>query len=310
MTSPIVRPAALRPGDIVRLVSPSGPPQEEKTAAGIALLESWGLTVEVSEHAYDRMGYLAGTDEVRAAEFNAALRDPKVRAVVCTRGGYGATRMVDHVDFDAVARDPKLVVGYSDITALHGALYSRCGLVSVHGPVASTFANGHSDVVAAEWRDALTSIDPIIVTPSDDEETKVLTRGDAPVSGPLLGGNLSLMGDAVGTPTQPDYTGAVVFCEEINEEPYRVDRILTQLRRSGAFDGIAGIVFGQFTDCVDDDWSWDVVDVLRDRFADFDVPMLGGLPLGHGADPMTVAFGAEAVLDPVSRVLTVQPAVR
>ncbi|MGH8791021.1 MAG: S66 peptidase family protein, partial [Stackebrandtia sp.] len=263
MTSPIIRPPAVRPGDTVRLVAPSGSPKEEAAAAGIELLKGWGLNVEVSEHAFDRVGYLAGDDEVRASEFNAALRDPNVRAVMCIRGGYGASRMVDQVDFDAARRDPKPVTGYSDITVLHTALYARSGLVGIHGPVVNTFSAGHSPAVADEFRRALTTTDPITIVPSDDEATKVLTRGETAVSGRLLGGNLSLIVDAVGTPTFPGYEGAILFCEEINEEPYRVDRILTQLRRSGALDGVAGIALGQFTDCVDEDWSWDVVDVLR-----------------------------------------------
>lgn len=311
MSAPVViRPPRLRPGDTVRLVSPSGPPEPGRLDAGIALLKSWGLDVQVSPHAYDRVGYLAGDDRIRATELNAALRDPRVRGVFCTRGGYGVSRMVDAVDFDAVRADPKPVVGYSDITALFNGLYVHGGVCGVHGPVLNTFSGDRDASVAAALRSAVMTDAPVRLGQHPDEPTGVLTRGAATVTGRLLGGNLSLVVDAVGTPTCPDYTGAILFCEEVNEEPYRLDRILTQLRRAGTLDGIVGIALGQFTGCVDTDWDWDVLDVLRDRLGDLAVPILGGLRFGHGTDPLTVPFGTIATLDPVSGTLTGESPVR
>lgn len=310
MTSRTVRPAAVRPGDTVRLVSPSGPTSRDRVAAGIAMLESWGLRVEVPDHVFDSYGYLAGSDAVRVAEFNAALRDPNVRAIMCTRGGYGASRIVDNIDFEAAAADPKPVAGYSDITAILNALYVHCGITGVHGPVMTTFAAERAPATAEAFRRALMSPHPAILAKRETETAVPLTKGTTAVTGTLLGGNLSLMVDAVGTSNCPDYRGAIVFCEEVNEEPYRIDRIWTQLRRSGALDGVSGFALGQFTSCVDDDWDTDVLDMLRDRLNDFDVPILGGLPFGHGDDPLTVPFGTEATLDPVAGTLTAQAAVR
>lgn len=310
MTPNPLRPRALRPGDPVAVLSPSGPPKPEQVRRGVALLEGWGLRVRVSPRAFDVHGYLAGDDETRLAELNAALRDPAVRGIFCARGGYGLSRMVDRVDFAAAASDPKIVVGYSDITALFCGLYVHSGVTSVHGPVVITFGkDGLDPVVGDSLRAAVMTTEPVVLTPDAAEPSAALTRGDAPVTGRLLGGNLSLLVDAVGTPTCPDYRGAIVFCEEINEEPYRVDRILTQLRRSGTLDGIAGIALGQFTSCGDDDWDWGVVDTLRDRLADLDVPVLGGIPIGHGDNPRTIPFGTTATLDPVARVLTAAAAV-
>lgn len=309
MTSGVVRPPAVRPGDTVAVVSPSGPPRPDKIAAGVALLEGWGLRVKVSPHACDRVGYLAGHDQVRVDELNAALRDPQVRAVVCTRGGYGASRIIDQVDFDAVSRDPKPVTGYSDITALFNAIFVHSGVAGIHGPVLTTFSGDHDAETARSFHDALFSSAPITLAPRDGEESAALTRGDTAVSGPLLGGNLSLVVDAVGTASCPDYSGAILFCEEINEEPYRLDRIWTQLRRSGVLNEVAGFALGQFTSCVDTDWDWDVVDVLRDRLAEYDVPVLGGLPFGHGDNPRTVPFGTWATLDPAAGTLTAEAAV-
>lgn len=308
-TTPVTRPPRLRRGDTVRLVSPSGPPRPGRLDTGIALLRSWGLDVEVSSHSYDRYGYLAGDDATRSAELNAALRDPRVRGVFCNRGGYGATRMIDTIDFAAVRADPKPVVGYSDITAVFNALYVRAGIAALHGPVTISFKPDTDPMVGEALRSAVMTDAPVTLRPHPDEPTGALTQGTAAVSGRLLGGNLSLVVDAVGTDSCPDYTGAILFCEEINEEPYRLDRILTQLRRSGTLAGIVGIALGQFTKCTDDDWDWDVVDVLRDRLGDLGVPILGGLRFGHGADPMTVPFGTTATLDPVAGTLTAEAAV-
>lgn len=307
--SVVIRPPRLRPGDTVRLVSPSGPPDSGKLESGIALLKSWDLDVQVSPHAYDRHGYLAGDDATRAAELNAALCDPRVRGLFCTRGGYGVSRMVDEVDFDAVRADPKPVVGYSDITALFNALYVHGGVCGVHGPVLNTFSSDQDASVAEALRAAVMTDAPVRLSPHPDEPTGSLTQGSAAVTGRLLGGNLSLVVDAVGTSSCPDYTGAILFCEEVNEEPYRLDRILTQLRRAGTLDGIAGIVLGQFTGCVDDDWDWDVLDVLRDRLSGLGVPILGGLRFGHGEHPLSVPFGTIATMDPVARTLVAQAAV-
>lgn len=310
MAIDVVRPQALRPGDTVRIISPSGPASRKKTKNGIALLESWGLRVDVPDRAYDSLAYLGGEDNVRVAQLNQALADPEVRGVICSRGGYGASRIIDRVDTNAAAIDPKPVVGYSDVTALLNTLYVRSGLAGIHGPMLSSFATDHAVDTSESLRKALMSPHPVVIAQRESETTTALTTPSDRVTGRLLGGNLSLIVDAVGTASCPDYSGAIVFFEEINEEPYRVDRILTQLLRSGAFDNVAGFAIGQFTKCVDDDWSWDIIDVLRDRLAGLNVPILGGLPFGHGDDPLTVPFGTEATLDTKAGTLTAQSAVR
>jgi len=308
MTLDLIRPPALVPGDTVRVVAPSGPVNRAKAAPGLALLESWGLTVQVSERIYQRWGYLAGEDRARAEEFNDALADPDVAAIFCTRGGYGVTRIIDDIDFAVARANPKPVVGYSDITVLHQGLYVHAGLAGVHGPVVTTFQFDHDEHTARAWRNAVMTTDPIVVEREPRETTAAVTTGE-PVAGPLLGGNLSLVADAVGTPTCPDYTGAIVFLEEVHEEPYRVDRMLTQLLRSGVFDRVAGFALGQYTDCDDSGWGVDVTEVLRDRLGELGVPMLGGLPLGHGESPYAIPFGTPARLDPEAGTLTATAAV-
>ena len=309
MTCDVIRPPALKPGDTVRVVAPSGPVDPEKAAPGLAILESWGLNVEVPERIYARSGYLAGDDAARAAEFNDALHDDRVAGIFCARGGYGVSRIAGRIDFAAAATSPKPVVGYSDITVIHQGLHRHGRVASVHGPVVTTFQFDHDEVTARSWRDAVMSAEPVVVPSEASETTRPMTRGGS-ADGRLLGGNLSLVVDAVGTGTQLDYRGAIVLLEEVNEEPYRIDRMLTQLLRSGAFDDVAGFALGQFTGCDDTGWGVDVCDVLTDRLGSLGVPILGGLPLGHGDNPRAVPLGTRARIDPAAGTLTVTSAVR
>lgn len=303
-----VRPAALRAGDAVMLVSPSGPTKPERVARGVELLTGWGLRVMVGTHAYARNGYLAGGDALRAADLNAAFADPRVRGIVCTRGGYGAQRVVDAIDMSVVRRDPKVVVGFSDITALQLALWRGARLATLHGPGAAWTDERTPPLSAESLRAGMMSTEPVVVKRDPAEDT-------APVSvpgvarGTLFGGNLCLLTSSVGTADLPDLTGAVLLLEDVDEPPYKVDRMLTHLRRSGVLRGLVGVAVGQFTNCADN-WSVTVADVLADRLGDLGVPVLGGLPVGHGYGQVTVPVGTVATVDVAAGTLTVQPAVR
>jgi muramoyltetrapeptide carboxypeptidase len=300
----------LIPGDLVMLVSPSGPTRPERVARGVALLEGWGLRVTVAPHAYARAGYFAGADAQRLADLAGALADPSVRGVICTRGGYGVQRLLDDLDLAAVRADPKLVVGFSDITGLQLALWQGARLASVHGPGAAWLDERTGPESAEALRRALMTTETIVVKARPDEETSgVRAPGPGPVTGTLLGGNLCLLAASVGTPDLPDLTGAILLLEEIGEPPYKIDRMLTQLRRCGALRGLAGVAVGQFTDCADG-WAVTVADVLNERLGDLGVPVLGGLPIGHGADQIAVPVGVPATLDVEAATLTVEPAVR
>jgi muramoyltetrapeptide carboxypeptidase len=302
-----VRPPALRPGDRVMLVSPSGPTAPERVARGLELLTGWGLRPVLATNAYARQGYLAGSDELRAADVNAAFADPDVRGILCTRGGYGAQRMVDAIDMAAVRADPKVVAGFSDITALQFALWRGARLATVHGPGAAWLDRRTPPESAESLRRALMTTEPATVTRLPTEETApVLVPGTA--SGPLIGGNLCLVVSSLGTPDMPDLTDAILLIEDIEEPPYKVDRMLTQLRRSGALAGVAGVAVGQFTNCADD-WAVSVADVIAERLGDLGVPVLGGLPIGHGHGQLTVAVGTPATLDTAAGTLTVSSAV-
>jgi muramoyltetrapeptide carboxypeptidase len=305
----VLRPPVLRAGDTVMLVSPSGPPRPERVARGSALLAGWGLTVAPGPDLYERHGFYAGTDAQRLASFNTALRDPAIRALVCTRGGYGAQRIVDGVDFAAARADPKLVVGFSDVTALQLALWCRAGLASVHGPGAAWIDDRTPEVSAASLRAALMSTAPAVVPADPDAETGPVRVPGPAVTGTLLGGNLCLLTSTIGTVDFPDLHGAVLLLEEVEEEPYKVDRMLTHLRRAGVLDGVAGVAVGQFTRCADG-WPVTVAEVLAERLSGLGVPVLGGLPVGHGYGQLSVGLGVPATLDVAAGTLTVAPATR
>jgi muramoyltetrapeptide carboxypeptidase len=289
------------------LVSPSGPSKPERVARGIELLTSWGLRPILAPNAYARQGYFAGADALRAADLNAAFADPEVRGVLCTRGGYGAQRIVDAIDLDAVRRDPKVVAGFSDITALQLALWRGARLATVHGPGAAWLDERTPPVSAESLRAALMGAEPVVVKRVETEQTAPVTAPGV-ATGPLIGGNLSIIVSSVGTPDFPDLRGAILLVEDVAEAPYKVDRMLTHLRRAGALDGVAGVAIGQFTDCADG-WGVTVAEVLTERLGDLGVPVLGGLPIGHGLGQLTVPVGTPATLDADAGVLTVAPGV-
>jgi muramoyltetrapeptide carboxypeptidase len=258
--------------------------------------------------ASQKLGYLAGTDDARAADFNDAARDPQIRGIFALRGGYGTMRILDRIDYDALRADPKVVLGYSDLTALLNAVTQRTGLITFHGPVAAL-----SDFTANEvlWlRAALMNAAPLgtLHVPN----ARALAGGVA--HGRLAGGNLTLITALIGTPHQIDVSGAILVIEEVDEAPYRVDRMLTQLRLSGALSRAAGIIAGGWTNCdVSEDHRYAglrLADVLVDRLSDVGVPVLSDLPIGHIDEQWTLPLGAQATLDADARTLTIgEPAV-
>jgi muramoyltetrapeptide carboxypeptidase len=313
-TDGAVRAPMLRPGDLVAVISPAGPARPDLVAAGIAMLRSWGLRPVPAAHAFDQHGYLAGRDANRAADLNAAFADPAMRAVVVTRGGYGSQRILDRLDLRAVRRDPKPVVGFSDVTALQLALWRGARLACVYGPGAAWRAERTGPGSADSLRDAVMTTEPVVVKQDPAAPTAAVTwpagpAGPRTAAGPLLGGNLCLLAATLGTGDFPDLTGAILLIEDVNEPPYKVDRMLTQLRRAGVLAGLAGVAVGQFVECADQG-PIDVTEVLAERLGDLGVPVLGGLPIGHGPDPLAVPVGVPAALDLAAGTLTVAPAVR
>lgn len=273
------------------MVAPSGPLTAERISDGIERLESWQLEIRPGKHLHDRhqeLPYLAGTDEDRAADFMTAWTDPDVAAIWCGRGGYGAQRMVDLLDFDALrAAGRKHLIGFSDITDLHSRLGRELDQVTIHGPIA-TGVQLDDPVSAAAVRQ--------LIFEQPAAGSRLLT-GEALVGGRaqgrLFGGNVALISDDLGVEPAPSEP-TIVIMEEVGEVAYRLDRKLTQLRRSGWFSQVSGIVLGDFTE-TDDRELIDVV--LADRLGDLGIPVLHRAPVGHGDRNVAVPLGALVTLD-------------
>ena len=294
---------AIIPGARVALVAPAGPlklPADLDRA--IENVRSLGWEPVVGEHARSRHLYFAGTDDDRLADLNAALRDDDIDAVWCLRGGYGAMRLLEGVDYDALRRRPKAFIGYSDISALHCAIAVKSGLTSIHGPTARTKLTPFSE---RSLRAAVARTE----NPCGEAPTAQTVIGGV-ARGRLVGGNLALLVALHGTPFQPTYDGAILVLEDVNEAPYRVERMLLQLRLSGALQRCAGLAYGSFTNtsqtedaALGGDRSMN--DVLREAAEIVGVPTLCGIPLGHVADQWSVPLGEEAELDADQKRLTV-----
>jgi muramoyltetrapeptide carboxypeptidase len=266
-----------------------------------------------------RMNYLSAPDEARADELNAMLNDDSIDAILCGRGGYGVMRMLPMVDFEAIRRNPKAVIGYSDITALVNAIYSLTGVAAFHGPVASSafdaFTLKHFPSVLFSKKAAGTAEESSEFQEISIESSRASTIVHGVGRGRLVGGNLTLVTATLGTPYEIDTTGALLFLEEVSEEPYRIDRMLTQLWLAGKLQSCKAIAIGQFknTEARRDptfDVSYSLREVLETRFKPLGIPTVYGLPIGHIRSKLTVPIGVLAELDATAGRLTLlEPAV-
>jgi muramoyltetrapeptide carboxypeptidase len=300
-----VRPPKLRQGSRIALVAPAGPLLErDDLTRAAALCRALGYAAVMAPHAASRHGYLAGADGDRLADLNDALRDPAVDAVWAIRGGFGMTRILDGVDLEAVARRPKPVIGFSDLTALLNAVARRAGVVSFHGPVARTampeFSRRHF-VRVLECSEPAGVLQPL-PQPADvlmPQENRVVTLRGGRAEGPLAGGNLTLLQCLVGTPWFPDLDGAILFLEDIGEDLYRVDRMLAHLRTIGALSRLAGVLVGRFTEMDRHmrDGAFGFGDVLAQYFEPLGVPVAYGFPVGHIDSQWTLPLGVRARFD-------------
>ena len=294
------KPKGLKPGDTIGIVAPGSPMAPVRLEKGVEYLRNRGYRVVLGEHVRDKRGYLAGDDVDRAFDLEQMFRNPDVKAIFCARGGYGAQRLLDLIDYDEIAANPKIFVGYSDVTALQLALWAKVGLVTYSGPMpAVEMALGIDPFTETNfWR---TVEEPGFSGPfpqPDGASYRVLKPGRG--RGPLVGGCLSLVVSLLGTPYEPNFTGAILFLEDIGEEPYRLDRYLAQLRLAGVFDRVEGIVLGQFLDVEvkdSDTPTLSLDEVLHDYFDRVHVPVLAGFPYGHGKNKVTVPLGVPAELD-------------
>ncbi|MFC6885526.1 S66 peptidase family protein [Actinomadura yumaensis] len=305
--------AGLRPGDRVAVVAPSGPADPAKLENGCRLLRDLGLDVTVAKHALDRVGLggpgplrgdwqrLAGADADRAADLQAAWCDPRVRAVVCARGGYGATRVLDHLDWEALRAaaggEPKALHGSSDITALHVAFGTRLGVTTSFGPMPAGLladAAGRDDL-GGDLAETVDGFRSVLFREGGDALTGTHALASGRAEGLLAGGTLSLLVAMLGTPyAPPPAAGRIVFLEDVTEAPYRIDRMLVQLVQAGWFDGAAGVALGTWDRCGD---PAELDAVFAARLGPLGIPIVAGVPAGHGPRQRTLELGAPAVLD-------------
>ena len=287
-------PARLMPGDTVGIVAPAGPFDPEKFMKGKAVLESMGFQTFFDESIFHKYGFLAGTDIQRADQVNRLFADPDVQAVVCARGGYGSMRILPFLDFETIQENPKIFIGYSDISALLSVLHDRCGLVTFHGPVVTTLANASQETIAA-MRTVLTSNTILELKP---EKGIVIKPGAA--LGTVAGGNLTTLCHLVGTPYTPSFNGKILLLEDLGEAPYRIDRMLTQMELAGCFEGLKGLVLGSFEECGQPD---EIFRIVQEIFRDVDIPILSGFEIGHRGINITIPIGLGATLDADRQVL-------
>lgn len=308
----ILKPRRLRPGAVVGLVAPASPPMGDKAfEKAFKNLNDLGFQVKPAPHLYARYGHLAGRDEERLSDLHAAFADPEVEAVWCLRGGYGTPRLLPRLNFDLIRRNPKPLIGYSDITALHLSIQQQTGLVTFHGPLA--FSEYPEDTLAYLRAMVMEPVEKLeVIAPSPDgvfekEEFRPFVITPGRVRGRLTGGNMSLLATLVGTPHAPVFGGKLVFLEDVDEQPYRVDRLFTQLLQATDLADAAGIALGVFSNCKpkENTPSLSLTETLRDRLGNLGIPAFYGFPFGHIDNQMTVPYGIMAELDTERRSLTI-----
>ena len=320
MTS-IVKPKALRRGDAIGVVAPAGPVNQERMTQALARVRDRGFLTKTYGDIYRSRGYLAGDDATRAAELMAAFADPETAAVWCARGGYGVARILDRIDFDVIGRNPKVFIGFSDITLLHVAIQQRTGLITFHAPNLQDGFGKPDDMPAANeaalWRAVLASSEKPASAASADhgygfDFTNVSNLDLRPIcagvaTGRLIGGNLAVLCGVIGTPFEVETAGRILFLEDISERAYRIDRYLSQLKLAGKLSAIAGVLLGTFSyeNGEKADAQSDINALFQEYLEPLGVPVLAGFPAGHERYNLALPMGALLQFDSDAGQVTV-----
>jgi muramoyltetrapeptide carboxypeptidase len=316
--SELIRPKALKAGDIVGLITPATyVPDPDRLALAQRTIKYFGLRLKMGKNAGKRMNDYRISIEERLDDLHAMFRDKDVDAVFAIRGGYGSMHLLDHIDYDLIHRNPKIFLGYSDITAMHLAINRHARMVTFHGPIA---LSRFTDYTQKYFRKALFEVQPIgkVTNPPESNELRpshtLRTIKPGIATGPLIGGNLTLISNTMGTPYEIETGGKVLFLEDVDEEPYSIDRMLTHLRLAGKFDGVAGVIFGECQDCRAKDFKpsttipYGLGEVLDNVLGNLQVPVLYGLTIGHTDDQLTLPLGVVATLDATTGTLEIKEA--
>ncbi len=297
-------PVPLNKGDTVALVSPSSATDDPMNLQfAVEAMQALGFKVKTGEHYASRYGHLAGTDAGRAGDINAMFADREVKAVICVRGGSGAARLLPLLDYETIRRNPKVLLGYSDVTALLNAVYARTGLVGFHGTMGSgswnkfnadQFRRVFFDRELMQYRNTVDAGDELV---QRKNRTSVITGGKA--QGELVGGNLTVLTALAGSSYLPDFAGKILFLEDVEEAPYRIDRMFSTLKLMGALDKVAGLIFGQCTDCTPGNGygSLTLSQILDDYIKPLGIPAYQGAMIGHIREQFVVPVGGRVEMD-------------
>jgi len=286
-----IKPAPLHPGKTIAVLSPAGPAEDNRLDAGLRELAHWGYSVQLGAHARGRRAYLAAPDAGRLEDLVEAFEDPQVHAILCSRGGYGSGRLLDLLPYRKIARNPKIFIGFSDLTALNWALYARSKLISFTGPLVCEIGEGLPELTVRSFREMIgpnRPLDSLWRAPWD-----AIRPGRA--TGPLFPGCLSIIVSLLGTRYLPDLRGGILLLEDIHEKPYQVDRMLVQLKNAGILGKIAGMVIGRLTDCwpkVNRGQHLELANILLELTASHPIPIFSGIPYGHHPERLTLPVGA------------------
>ena len=296
-----IKPKKLKSGDVIGIVSPaSSPANLDKIEQGVNYLEKLGYKVEIGENVGKEHGYLAGSDAERLDDLHSMFRNKDVKAIFCVRGGYGSGRLLDNLNFSLIKKNPKILVGYSDITALQMAIFKKTGLISFAGPMLATDFSDNVNKYTEEnfWK--VISSSKIIGKLHNPRDEKFYTINLGRGEGIILGGNLAVFNSLLGTEFMPNLKNSILMLEDIGEEPYKIDRLLNQLKLAKVFDQINGVILGRFVDCYEKDKSKQTIklnEVIEHYFSKLKIPVLYSFSHGHIEENLTIPFGIKCKLN-------------
>jgi muramoyltetrapeptide carboxypeptidase len=271
-----MKPVVLKKKDSIIILSPSGRVDEEKVRENSKILESWGLKVEFGIYTFDIHNKLAGKDEDRASDLQQALDNPNIKAIFCSRGGYGLVRIIDQLDFTKFKQNPKWIVGFSDVTVLHNHVHTHTGIATLHAPMANSY-DTTPEIALNSLKESLFEDNYQLATPLSNET--------------IVGGNLAIVYSLLGTNSDIDTDGKVLFLEEIGEYAYNIDRMIHGLKKAGKFDNLKGLLVGQFSGTKDDEFGYSVKEIIENCTQEFDFPIFYDIPVGHVDDNRALVLG-------------------
>ncbi|MDZ4665664.1 MAG: LD-carboxypeptidase [Bacteroidota bacterium] len=292
-----IKPKALKAGDTIAITSPAGAVWDEAQIEIFSnILKSFGFNIVLGKTLKEKHGYFAGNDELRAKELNELFADKKVKGIFCMKGGWGCARLLDKLDYKIIKENPKVLIGFSDITTLLIAITTKTGLITYHGPVGNS---GWNEFTKNSFINVVQNSKPYTFEANPASEDAIITINSGKASGELFGGNLTVLSSIIGSGYLPDWKGKILFLEEAKEEPYSIDRMLTQLKLSGVLDSVSGIVFGKCTKCLAEEpqKSFTLNEVILQHLKPLGVPTFFGAMIGHIENKLTVPLGINASID-------------